>query len=86
MMKKNQVRIIVNRVKRKLLEVTKRTIDDVMDSAGLPLLGVVPEDLHVTLAAAMGRPLLKYKPRCAAAKACKRIAKRIRGACVPVKI
>ena len=28
------------------------TVDDVMDKAGLPLLGIVPEDANVTLAAA----------------------------------
>jgi septum site-determining protein MinD len=85
LMKKNQVRIIVNRVKRKLLEVTKRTIDDVMDESGLPLLGVVPEDENVTLAAAFETPLLKYTKKGAAA-ACKRIAKRIQGMPVPIDI
>ena len=85
LMKKNQVRIIVNRVKRKLLEVTKRTIDDVMDESGLPLLGVVPEDENVTLAAAFETPLLKYTKKGAAA-ACKRIAKRIQGMPVPIDL
>ena len=84
LMKKNQVRIIVNRVKRKLLEVTKRTIDDVMDESGLPLLGVVPEDENVTLAAAFGKPLLHYSRRGGAAQACRRIAKRIQGMHVPL--
>lgn len=85
LMKKNQVRIIVNRVKRKLLDVTKRTIDDVMDESGLPLLGVVPEDENVTLAAAFETPLLKYTHKGAAA-ACKRIAKRIQGLPVPIDL
>ena len=85
LMKKTQVRIIVNRVRRKLLEVTKRTIDDVMDEAGLPLLGVVPEDENVTLAAAFEIPLLKYTRKGAAA-ACKRIAKRIQGLPVPIDL
>jgi septum site-determining protein MinD len=85
LMKKNQVRIIVNRVKRKLLDVTKRTIDDVMDESGLPLLGVVPEDENVTLAAAFETPLLKYTRKGAAA-ACKRIAKRIQGLPVPIDL
>lgn len=85
LMRKNQVRIIVNRVKRKLLDVTKRTIDDVMDESGLPLLGVVPEDENVTLAAAFETPLLKYTRKGAAA-ACKRIAKRIQGLPVPIDL
>ena len=84
-MKKNSVRIIVNRVRKKLLEVTKRTVDDVMDESGLPLLGVVPEDENVTLAAAFETPLLKYGRKGAAA-ACKRIAKRILGLSTPIDL
>ena len=79
LMGKQNVRLIVNRVDKKMISAMHLTIDDVMDGAGLPLLGVVPEDLNVTLSAAVGTPLLKYKPRCAAAKACRRIANRIQG-------
>ena len=79
LMGKTNVRLIVNRVNRKMISAMDITIDDVMDATGLPLLGLVPEDLNVTLAAAVGQPLLKYKPRCAAAKACRRIANRIQG-------
>ena len=79
LMGKKNIRLIVNRVDRKMISAMNLTIDDVMDGAGLPLLGVVPEDLNVTLAAAVGMPLLKYKPRCGAARACKRIANRIQG-------
>lgn len=85
LMGKTQIRIVVNRVKKKLLEVTKRTVDDVMDDAGLPLLGVVPEDENVTLAATFEKPLLCYTRKGAAA-ACRRIAKRIRGLSEPVSI
>lgn len=85
LMGKTQIRIVVNRVREKLLEVTKRTVDDVMDDAGLPLLGVVPEDENVTLAAAFEKPLLCYTRKGAAA-ACRRIAKRIRGLSEPVSI
>ena len=79
LMGKTNVRLIVNRVDRKMVSAMSVTIDDVMDDAGLPLLGVVPEDLQVTLAAALGSPLLNYKPRGAAAKAFRRIANRIQG-------
>lgn len=85
LMGKSQIRIVVNRVKKKLLDVTKRTVDDVMDDAGLPLLGVVPEDENVTLAATFEKPLLKYTRKGAAA-ACRRIAKRVRGISEPVSI
>jgi len=61
------------------------TIDDIMDAAGLPLMGIVPEDSSVTLAAVSGKPLLKHTKRGAAA-ACKRIAKRIQGLKVSVSL
>ena len=81
---KSDVRLIVNRVDRELLSTVRTTIDDVMDNAGLPLAGVVPEDPCVTLAASFGRPLLQYSPRCPAAKACRRIARRIQGFHEPI--
>ena len=86
LMGKTNVRLVVNRVNPKLVRAMDTTIDDVMDTAGLPLLGIVPEDKNVTLAAAFNRPLLKYNPRTAAAKACARIAKRILGQPVPRSI
>lgn len=36
--------LVVNRVRRKMLRSMHATIDDAIDKAGLPLLGVVPED------------------------------------------
>ena len=83
LMGKDNVRLIVNRVAPKLVSTMERTVDDVMDDAGLPLLGVVPEDPNVTLAAAFGKPLLTYTKKGAAA-ACKRIACRLYG--MPVRI
>lgn len=73
------VRLIVNRVDTELLGTMRLTIDDVMDGAGLPLIGVVPEDPYVTLAAAFGKPVLLYRRRCRSAGAYRRIAKRIQG-------
>ena len=61
------------------------TVDDVMDTAGLPLIGVVPEDQNVTLAAAFSAPLIAYTNR-GAAKACEAIAKRLEGRHVPLSI
>ena len=86
LMGKENIRLIVNRISKKIVSATDLTVDDVMDMAGLPLLGIVPEDIHVTLAASFGRPLLKYKPRSAAARACKRIANRIQGIPDPIKL
>ena len=86
LMGKTNVRLVVNRVNPKLIRAMDTTIDDVMDTAGLPLLGIVPEDKNVTLAAVFNQPLLCYKPRTAAAKACTRIARRIIGLPVPISI
>lgn len=84
-MGKKNVRLVVNRVSEKWYSTVKITVDDVMDIAGLPLLGIVPEDPNVTLAAAFEKPLLKYTKKGAAAAAT-RIAKRIQGLPVPVSI
>ncbi len=86
LMGKHEVRLIVNRVDRKMLGTVQVTVDDVMDQAGLPLMGVVPEDPNVTLAASFGHPLLVFAPRSAAAKAFRRIAKRIQGFHQPITL
>ena len=86
LMGKAQVRLIVNRVNKKMIRATKVTVDDVMDEAGLPLIGVVPDDPAVTLAAAFAKPLLKHARRSSASEACRRIAKRIQGLFVPVDL
>lgn len=83
LMGKDNVRLIVNRITPKMAEILKLTVDDVMDQAGLPLLGVVPEDQNVVLAAAFRQPLLGYT-RKGASSACRRIAQRIQGLHVPV--
>ena len=83
LMGKENVRLIVNRINPKLVSTMERTVDDVMDDAGLPLIGVVPEDPNVTLAAAFGKPLLNYTKKGASA-ACQRIACRLYG--LPVRI
>ena len=81
----HNIRLIVNRVSRKLFSTMSVTVDDVMDTAGLPLIGVVPEDQNVTLAAAFGRALITYTNR-GAAKACEAIARRLEGRHVPLSI
>jgi septum site-determining protein MinD len=83
LMGKKNVRLIVNRINKKMVSVMELTVDDIMDQAGLPLLGVVPEDPNVILAAAFRQPLLGYTRR-GAASACRRIAKRLQGMSVPI--
>ena len=46
LMGKDRVRLIVNRVKKKQVAQMKLTVDDIMDQSGLPLLGIVPEDIN----------------------------------------
>ena len=83
---KTDARLIVNRVSGKIASALDMTVDDVMDETGLPLLGVVPEDMNVTMAAAYGVPLLNYRGRSPAAKACRRIANRIQGIPEPINV
>ena len=84
-MGKCQTRVVVNRLNEKLFTATARTVDDLMDEVGLPLLGIVPEDMNIPLAAAFSQPLLRYSHKGAAA-ACVRIAKRLMGYHIPLAI
>lgn len=77
------VHLVVNRVRPRLLRRQGATIDDAMDTAGLPLLGLVPEDAKVTLAAASGRPLAQFAHR-GAVRAYENIARRLMGEQVPL--
>jgi len=73
-----RIHLVVNRVQPKLLRRLHTTIDDAMDTAGLPLLGVVPEDSQVMLSANRGRPLILCENRNAAV-AYLNIARRLAG-------
>lgn len=79
------VRLVVNRVYRELLKSLCMNIDDIMDTTGLPLLGVVPADPNISHAMARGKNLLLYSGG-GATPACRRIAKRLQGQLVPVAI
>lgn len=78
-----RVHLVMNRIQPKLLRRLHTTIDDAMDTAGLPLLGVVPEDSQVILAANATQPLILIS-RKAAAQAYLNIAKRILGQRIPL--
>ena len=78
-----QVHLVMNRIQTRLLRRLRATIDDAMDAAGLPLIGVVPEDPHVILCANLGQPLTSRGQR-GAALACWNIARRLEGERVPI--
>ena len=75
--------LVVNRVRLRLLRRLHATIDDAIDKAGLPLLGVVPEDDALPLCLDRGLPILLAEPTPAAA-AYRNIARRIQGERVPL--
>ena len=85
LMGQTEVRLIVNRVSSRLFNTMSVTVDDVMDDAGLPLIGVIPEDRNVTLAAAFGKPLIVYTKR-GASRAISAIAQRLQGRKIPLSI
>ena len=78
-----RLHLVVNRVRKKMLRSMHATIDDAIDRAGLPLLGVVPEDDALPLALNRGVPVQLCDGSMAAA-AYRNIAKRIRGGRVPL--
>ena len=75
--------LVVNRVRKKLLRQLHATIDDAIDKAGLPLLGVVPEDDALPLCMNRGVPILLADGQ-SAASAYRNIAKRLQGERVPL--
>lgn len=79
-----QVRLVVNRIRRRLIRRGAiGTVDDAMDATGLCLLGIVPDDEAVSVCAGKGVPVTGAKPRCAAA-AYANIAARLEGGEVPL--
>ena len=78
------VHLVMNRIQPKILRALGATIDDAMDAAGLPLIGVVPEDKNVMLCANFGRPIALIKQRKGAPYACRNIAQRLEGIRVPI--
>ncbi|MCL2226244.1 MAG: AAA family ATPase [Oscillospiraceae bacterium] len=60
------VRLLVNRVIPKNLKRIKTTVDDLIDTVGAKLIGIVPEDKSVFRALHAGSPLIRYKKRFAA--------------------
>ncbi len=77
-------RLVVNRVAVGIFRRTGNTVDDLMDTVGLPLLGLVPEDTNITLCANAGKPLLLGNPGGQAATAYRNIASRVLGKHIPL--
>ena len=78
----NAVHLVVGRVSRRTLRALHTTIDDAIDTAGLPLLGVVPEDEDVPYC--LNRGLVLRDRNYYAARAYENIAKRIMGQKAPL--
>lgn len=78
------VRVVVNRVNPRIYNRLRTNVDDIMDTVGLPLLGLVPEHVDVLLSAAWGVPLCNTD--CPPAVACRNIARRLEGESVPLML
>jgi len=78
-----RLHLVVNRVRKKMLRHMHTTIDDAIDRAGLPLIGVIPEDDALPLCLNKGVPLLLSRSKGAAA-AYRNIAGRLQGQKVPL--
>ena len=71
-------------MRKKLLRSMHATIDDAIDKAGLPLIGVVPEDDALTLSLNRGEALLLSNYGSSAAAAYRNIARRVSGGKAPL--
>ena len=79
---RGSVHLAVGRVQKKMLRALHTTIDDAIDMAGLPLIGVIPEDPDVP--AALNRGVALRDCNFYAARAYENIARRIAGEKVPL--
>ena len=79
------LRLLVNRVVPKNLKWLRTTIDDVIDTVGARLIGVIPEDATVFRALHDGIPLILYNKRRAAHDFLD-VARRITGEEVPLRM
>jgi len=79
------LRLLVNRVLPKNLKHIRVTIDDVIDSVGVQLIGIIPEDKAVFRALHANSPLILYKKKLAAYDYLD-VARRISGDNVPLRL
>ena len=73
-----KLHLVVNRVRRRLLKSLHSNLDDAIDAAGLPLLGVVPEDENIPARLSQGN-LHCLCEFAGASLACRNIAQRLCG-------
>ena len=79
-----RIRMVVNRVRPRLIRYgVAANIDDVIDTAGVQLLGLVPEDEDVISCAGSGKSVVQYK-KSGAAQAYRNIARRLEGERLPL--
>lgn len=79
-----RVRLVINRVRPRLIQHgLASNIDDAIDTTGLQLLGVVPEDEDVIACGNSGKSLIRVK-KIGAALAYRNIARRLEGERLPV--
>ena len=79
-----RIRMVLNHVRPRMISHGRSgTIDDAMDEAGLPLLGVVPEDEDLITCGNSGKSILAAKHG-GAARAFQNIARRMDGERVPL--
>jgi septum site-determining protein MinD len=77
-------RLIINRFNKKaVFKGRLLNIDDVIDVAGVQLIGIVPEDIELSYCASTGKPLPMTTP---SAFAFNRIARRLEGENLPLKL
>jgi septum site-determining protein MinD len=80
-----ELRLLVNRVMPNKFKYIQSTIDDLIDTVGARLIGVIPEDKAVFRALHGNTPLMLYQKRCAAVCFLD-TARRITGEPVPLRI
>ena len=79
-----RIRMVLNHVRPRMISHGKSgNIDDAMDEAGLPLLGIVPEDEDLIACGNSGKSILAAK-HSGAARAFQNIARRMDGERVPL--
>ncbi len=77
------IHLVINKLSKKLLRRLHTNIDDAMDMAGLPLLGIVPEDDLVPICGGLGTPVILREKR-GAGMAYYNLARRLTGQRVPL--
>jgi len=80
----SEIRLLVNRVQPEDFAALRTSIDDVIDSVGAQLIGVIREDRSVVIALHENIPLVLYKKRLAAYDFLD-VARRITGEDIPLR-